>query len=133
MPPRHSRPPYTNLGYAFFPATLRRMRHSQRYGRFRALLRKIREEAGLKQSDLAARLGKPQTFVSKSELGERRVDFVEALEVCAACGVAGTEFVKQLEQAVSPHESKPRKKRKRPRRMDRIGKATSGAAERRKR
>jgi len=53
------------------------MDYSQRYGRFRAVLHKIRLEARLSQTELAAKLGKPQLFVSRSELGERRIDFLE--------------------------------------------------------
>jgi len=40
-------------------------------------LRQARKEAGLTQVEVAARLGKPQSFVSKCESGERRVDVVE--------------------------------------------------------
>lgn len=57
--------------------------------RYRAFLERIRQarlEAGLTQTELAARLGRPQTWVSKSELGERRVDFVELEDLAAACG-----------------------------------------------
>ena len=64
------------------------MNYSPRYGRFRALLRSVREEAGLTQTALAIKLGKPQTFVSKSELGERRTDFLETVDFCAACNLS---------------------------------------------
>ena len=47
------------------------------YRRFLARLRAAREETGLTQADVARRLGKPQSFVSKCEAGERRVDVVE--------------------------------------------------------
>jgi transcriptional regulator with XRE-family HTH domain len=40
------------------------------------LLRRIRLDAGLRQVDLAERLGQPQSFVSKYELGERRLDLL---------------------------------------------------------
>ena len=51
--------------------------HTHRYGAFLARLRQARREAGLTQEEVATRLGRPQTWVSKCELGERRVDFVE--------------------------------------------------------
>lgn len=47
------------------------------YRQFLKRLRAAREAAGLTQADVARLLGKPQSFVSKSESGERRVDPVE--------------------------------------------------------
>jgi len=47
------------------------------YDRFRAKLRWAREESHLTQAAVARLLGKPQSFVSKVESGERRIDFVE--------------------------------------------------------
>ena len=55
-----------------------------RYDRFRALLIEAREAAGLRQIDLAQRLKLPQSYVSKVELGERRLDVVEFLDLVAA-------------------------------------------------
>jgi ribosome-binding protein aMBF1 (putative translation factor) len=46
--------------------------------RFRAL----REHRDLSQQDLATRLGKPQTYISKIETCERRIDLIEALRLC---------------------------------------------------
>jgi transcriptional regulator with XRE-family HTH domain len=54
------------------------------YARFRELLIEAREDAGLTQSQLADRLNKPQSYVSKFERGERRLDVVEFLEVARA-------------------------------------------------
>jgi transcriptional regulator with XRE-family HTH domain len=103
------------------------MNYSPRYGRFRALLRKIREEAGLSQVQLAAKLGKPQTFVSKSELGERRIDFLETVEFCRACGLDVAGFAARLAKPAPGREEK-RVKRKSPRSMDREGRLNSGTA-----
>ncbi|MDA2935313.1 helix-turn-helix domain-containing protein [Acidobacteria bacterium AH-259-D05] len=47
------------------------------YQEFLRRLKAAREEAGLTQVDVARRLKKPQSFVSKSESGERRLDPVE--------------------------------------------------------
>lgn len=49
------------------------------YHRFFARLRAARKRAGLTQAEVARKLGKPQSFVSKCESGERRVDCVELL------------------------------------------------------
>jgi transcriptional regulator with XRE-family HTH domain len=59
---------------------------SKRYRVFVTRLRQAREDAGLTQEQLAQQLGRPQTWVSKCELGERRVDFVELEDWAAACG-----------------------------------------------
>jgi hypothetical protein len=47
------------------------------YRAFLASLRKAREDAGLTQVEVARKLSRPQSFVSKVESGERKVDFVE--------------------------------------------------------
>ena len=50
---------------------------SRRYRQFLKRLRAARHEAGLTQQGVARALGKPQSYVSKCETGERRVDVVE--------------------------------------------------------
>jgi transcriptional regulator with XRE-family HTH domain len=97
------------------------MNYSPRYGRFRALLRKIREEAGLNQTALAEKLGKAQTFVSKSELGERRIDFLETLDFCAACDLPASQFIERLGKSAPSDQGKKRAKRRSPRSMDSEG------------
>jgi transcriptional regulator with XRE-family HTH domain len=47
------------------------------YARFLVRLGQAREEANLTQLEVARRLRRPQSFVSKCESGERRVDVVE--------------------------------------------------------
>jgi transcriptional regulator with XRE-family HTH domain len=74
------------------------MNHSPRYRQFRALLRQIRIEAGLSKEALSKRLGKAATFISKCELGERRVQFLEAFDICENCGVSMEEFCSRLRQ-----------------------------------
>ncbi len=67
--------------------------------RLQGLLREARTAAGLRQADLARRLGKPQSFVSKYESGERRLDLVELRQVCAAIGISLEELVRRFEDA----------------------------------
>ena len=57
--------------------------HSEAYQRFLVRLRRAREDCGLTQAEVARRLGRPQSYVSKSESGERRVDVVELAEFAA--------------------------------------------------
>lgn len=52
----------------------------------RSLLTAARRKAGLTQTDVAERLGKPQSFVAKYEGGERRLDVIEFLAVAQALG-----------------------------------------------
>lgn len=65
-----------------------------------ALLRQLRTEAGLTQTDVAQRLGQPQSFVSKYESGERRLDILELREVCQVIGISLPEFIRRLEEAL---------------------------------
>ncbi len=69
--------------------------------RLQALLRSIRHEARLRQSDVAERLGRPQSFVSKYESGERRLDLIELRQVCIALDTSLEEFVRRFEQLLS--------------------------------
>jgi transcriptional regulator with XRE-family HTH domain len=59
------------------------------------LLRVVREEAGLRQIDVAERLNQPQSFVSKYESGERRLDLLEIEVVCLACETDLSQFVRR--------------------------------------
>ncbi len=51
--------------------------YQKAYKKFLARLVQARRDAGLTQVEVAKRLGKAHSFLSKCELGERRVDFVE--------------------------------------------------------
>lgn len=67
----------------------------------RELLRELRLQAGLRQTDLAEILGRPQSFVSKYERGERRLDFLELREVGAALGFSVVALVEQIEERLA--------------------------------
>ena len=71
--------------------------HSQAYLRVREELVAMRTRAGLTQRALADRLGCPHTWVGKSELGERRIDVLELIAWCRACGADATLFVARLQ------------------------------------
>jgi len=61
--------------------------HSKEYQRALEALISARKARGILQTDLAQRLGKPQSFVSKFEARERRLDIVEYVEICRIMGV----------------------------------------------
>jgi transcriptional regulator with XRE-family HTH domain len=71
--------------------------YSAEYQRLCALLRQLRLDAGLTQVQVAERLGVPQSFVSKYESGERRLDLVEVRHVAEAIGTTLTAVVEQLD------------------------------------
>lgn len=73
-----------------------------------ALLRQIRLDAGLRQEDLAKRLGKPQPYVSKYESGERRLDVLELREICIAVGIRLPDFIREFEKSMSVRVRKSR-------------------------
>ena len=80
------------------PSGVRKSLYSPDYDALLALLRAVREEAGLTQVDLAARLRTTQNYVSKSENGERRVDALEWLRWVAACGADPITFLVRWNQ-----------------------------------
>lgn len=55
--------------------------HSKQSAKLCALLSEARKKAGLTQQQLAETLGRPQSFVAKYELGERRLDVIEFLSI----------------------------------------------------
>jgi len=67
------------------------------YRNFLQQLIHARKLAGLTQHDVATRLGKPQSFVSKYENGERRLDVVEYLKVASAIGFDPCELIRNLQ------------------------------------
>ena len=66
------------------------------YARFRELLIEAREANGLSQAALAERLRRPQSYVSKFERGERRLDVVEFLDVARALEIDAFQLLRHL-------------------------------------
>lgn len=62
------------------------------------LLKKIRQEKGIRQISLAEKLRVPQSFISKYESGDRRLDILELRQVCNAMGISLEEFIRELEK-----------------------------------
>lgn len=68
---------------------------SDLYQRMIELLVQARKDAGVTQVELGNRLGQRQTFVSKFELGERRLDVAEFVTVCRAIGIEPCKLLNQ--------------------------------------
>ena len=67
--------------------------HNSDYQLLLSILRTARKRVGASQVELAERLGNTQTFVSKCERGERRIDVVELVELAEALGVSPLELL----------------------------------------
>lgn len=72
--------------------------YSQEYQALLLLLKEERIRAGLTQVQLAKLLNESQTFISKCERNERRIDVIELREFCVAMGVDFRSFIDALEQ-----------------------------------
>ncbi|WP_428306228.1 helix-turn-helix domain-containing protein [Lacipirellula sp.] len=72
--------------------------HSREHKILVSLLRELRMNAGFRQIDMAKKLKRHQSFVSKLELGERRIDVLELREICKAFGTPFLEVVAELDR-----------------------------------
>lgn len=72
--------------------------HTPGYRAFSRFMQKAREEAGLTQEQLAKKLCKPQSFVSKLERCERRIDLLEFIELCAALGLDPAVQIRRIQR-----------------------------------
>lgn len=95
---------YSDLDYTVPPEAPGRMDKSifsREYDVFLRRLRDARRRAGLTQVQLAERLGQTQSFVSKCERGERRLDIVETRAFCMAIGVPFSRFIAEFDQEIA--------------------------------
>lgn len=70
--------------------------HNPNYALFRTMLVEARNREGITQVEAALKLGKPQSYVSKYERGERRLDFVEFMEVAWVLGLDVSKFLRDF-------------------------------------
>ncbi len=70
--------------------------YKNEYKIFLQLLRSVRDKAGITQEELAVKLNTTQSFISKCERGERRIDIVEAYSFCKALGHDFSKFSEEL-------------------------------------
>lgn len=68
------------------------------------LLKGARQQRGIRQVELAERLGVPQSFVSKYESGERHLSILELRRICQIIGVSFDDFIRQLEEELNEAE-----------------------------
>jgi transcriptional regulator with XRE-family HTH domain len=105
--------------------------HSSAYQMLLDRLRQARHEAGLTQAQVAEAVRRPQSFVSKSESGERRLDPIELAELAELYAKPVGFFVSEVggadasgasvsregeaerRRSAPPRSSKPRKRVKR--------------------
>ncbi len=71
--------------------------HTPQYRRLRKQIRAWREGAGLSQRELGRKLRKPHSYVNKCEAGDRRLDPIEFVNWCRACGVRPTDGISEIE------------------------------------
>lgn len=72
--------------------------HRSEYLVLLALLRELRLEAGITQTELSARLGRSQSFVSDVERGGRRLDIIELRDICGHFGQPFVEVLAEFER-----------------------------------
>lgn len=71
-----------------------------------ARLRQARGQAGLTQAEVAARIERPQSFVSKCESGERRIDPAELSTFARLYGKRASSFLEEgAEPGTETHEA----------------------------
>lgn len=86
---------YTSLEYALYMANLE-SKYGPAYEALERNLREARKLAGLTQAEAAQRLGKPQSFISKCESGERRIDIIELRVLAKLYGKDLSFFLRDL-------------------------------------
>ncbi|MEO1747708.1 MAG: helix-turn-helix transcriptional regulator [Pseudomonadota bacterium] len=70
--------------------------HSEDYEKLTALLVEVRRKSGLTQQAVADRLGRPQSYVAKIEVGERRLDIIEFIHLVRAIDASPEEVLAEL-------------------------------------
>ena len=80
--------------------------YASQYRILRDLLVKAREKSGATQHQIAKKLARPQSYVSKYESGERYLDVVEFIQVCEALGINPEKIIHNLQQLLRPKDIK---------------------------
>ncbi|HET9136422.1 MAG TPA: helix-turn-helix transcriptional regulator [Candidatus Kapabacteria bacterium] len=72
--------------------------HKKDYKILLDFIYQLRAASGMRQIDLAKKLKSQQSFVSKVETGERRIDLIELKDLCKALGTNLIDFVMEFER-----------------------------------
>ncbi len=91
---------------------MRKSTFTHEYLTMRRLLQEYRRLAKLTQAELAQRVDETQSYVSKVERGERRLDLVQLQFFCSALGISLRDFVASFEQRSSHKLGGPNSERK---------------------
>lgn len=75
--------------------------YTREYSLFLEQLKRAREEKELTQAEVAQRLGQTQSFISKVERGERRIDIVELRAFCESIGIPFITFVERFNRLIA--------------------------------
>jgi transcriptional regulator with XRE-family HTH domain len=73
---------------------------NKEYERFIYLLKMYRKTSGKTQKDIANELGTTQSFVSKYENNQRRLDLIETMNIIEIIGIDKIKFLKELEKGI---------------------------------
>jgi len=77
-------------------SVMKKFIHTREHKEFCNLLVETRKQYGLTQVELAKRLKSSQSFVSKYERGERRLDVLEFIQIAKDIGADPAELIKKL-------------------------------------
>jgi len=72
------------------------MKKDTRYEQLQKLLIYHRKKTGITQKKLSEALGKPQSYISKYETGERRIDIIELIDICNELGLPFHDLIKDI-------------------------------------
>ncbi|XZE53976.1 helix-turn-helix domain-containing protein [Planctomycetaceae bacterium SH139] len=77
---------------------------TEEYRVFLRVLKQARKSSGMTQTELAIKIAETQSFVSKVERGELRLDLVQLRSVCQALGKDLGEFIQEFEDGINRGE-----------------------------